>query len=142
MTSEQKALRACAEYARLSGEIKRLKVVLAESLSKCPGENGHLQLPDGPFDQERINQHYADQTHLKAAYTPEVVEGHYDRDQVFMTDAEVREYLAACSHCLAAHEAIQARKAARKSLGAAKRAITLIGRRANQQPTTAQEPHA
>ena len=142
MTPEQRALRACADYARLSGEIKRLSAALADALAACPGVNGHLQLPDGPFDQDRINQHCTDQTHLKAAYTPEVVEGHYDRDQVFMTDAEVREYLALCPHCLTAHEAIQARKTARKLLGASKRAITMIGRRANQQPTTAQDSHA
>lgn len=34
----------------------------------------------------------------------------------------------ACPHCLAAHNAIQERKVARRRLGAARRAVTMIGR--------------
>jgi hypothetical protein len=118
MTEEQKALKACADYSRFSGEITRLSAALSESLSKCSG----VRTPE-----------LGDSTHLSVAYRPEVVESdeHYgDVHNVFMTDVEIRAYLAICPHCLAAHDTIQARKAARRSLGAAKRQISVIGRKA------------
>lgn len=121
MNAEQKALRACADYARLSGEIASLKSALGDHLGKCVG----VRTPE-----------LGDSTHLSVAYTPEVVESdsHYeDAHNVFMTDVEIRKYLAICPHCLAAHEAIQARKAARRSLGAAKRSISMLGRAANKE---------
>jgi len=118
MTEEQKALKACTDYARLTREIASLKSALGDHLGKCAG----VRTPE-----------LGDSTHLSVAYTPEVIESdsHYeDAHNVFMTDVEIRKYLAVCPHCLAAHEAIQARKAARRSLGAAKRQIGLIGRKA------------
>jgi hypothetical protein len=125
MTPEQKALRYCTDYARLSGEIKRLTRAIGDHLSGCPGVNGHLQLPD-LFDQSEADLYQADETHLKRAYAVETD----DDGRYFLTHGEQLEVLSACSHCLAAHRSIQARKAARKSLGAAKRAITMIGRAA------------
>jgi hypothetical protein len=70
----------------------------------------------------------SDRTHIHEAYTPDM-QG-YPPENVYMEPDDIREYVAVCPHCLAAHEAIQDRKAARKSLGAAKRAITMIGRKA------------
>ena len=127
MNAEQKALKVCADYARLSAEIKRLTRLLSDSLAACPGVNGHLQLTaEWPFDQESINLMNADETHLKRAYAV-----YTDEDgSYWSTRSEQLEILSACPHCLTADAAIQARKAARKSLGAAKRAITMIGRKA------------
>jgi hypothetical protein len=127
MTHEQKALKACAEYARLSAEIKRMTRVLSDSLSACPGVNGNLQLPAFGFSQDAVDRCNADQTHLKSAYESDCD----DSGRYFLTRTEQLEILAACAHCQAADQAIQARKAARKSLGAAKRQITLIGRAEN-----------
>lgn len=135
MNAEQKAVKACANYVRLRMEIKRLTCVIGEALDHCPGIEGK-RLPAGwaIATPEQSRAHDDDLTHLKDAYTPDCDDsdhGYYEPVARFMTDPEVREYLAVCPHCLAAHEAVQLRKAARKSLGAAKRAITLIGRKAN-----------
>lgn len=118
-----KALKACADYARLNAEIKRLTTVIGEHIGKCPGVNGDLQPADDDGWYARANK---DRTHLKEAYTPDV-QG-FPPERVFMEDADVLEYLADCPHCLAAHEAIQARKAARKQFAAVKRSIGAIGR--------------
>lgn len=129
MTPEQKALKACTDYSRLSGEIKRLSASLGQSLRQCPGVRGELLTPafiDRPFDSVGFD----DVTHLKEAYTPEPNDGDYDRWGSYLTNDQVRHALSVCQHCLDAHEAIQARKAARRSLGAAKRQISLIGRKA------------
>lgn len=118
MSDEQKALKACADYARLTREISSLKTALGDHLGKCTG----VRTPE-----------LGDSTHLSVAYRPEVVESdsHYeDAHNVFMTDAEIRAYLAVCPHCLSAHEAIQARKVARRSLGATKRIIGMLGKKA------------
>jgi hypothetical protein len=126
-----KALKACADYARLSVEIKRLTKSLGDSLSACPGVNGHLQFPSIGFSQEEVDRYNADETHLKRAYASDT-----DEDGTsWLSHSEKMEVLSACPHCMAAHEAIQARKAARKSLGAVKRAISLIGRAENRRTT-------
>jgi len=131
MSPEHKALRACADYARLHIEIKRLTLEMGEALDRCPGVSGNRLPADWlTCTGEEAAAHHGDATHLKEAYTPKIEGDQYEPHQVWMSDFEIREYLAACPHCLAAHEAIQARKAARKSLGAAKRAITMIGRAA------------
>jgi hypothetical protein len=130
MNAEQKALRACADYARLTHEIAELKRKVGNHLSKCPGMHGYLLTDSAYADNQTLAKMNADCTHLKAAYTPEVESSPVDHWNVYMTDAEIREYLAVCPHCLAAHEAVQARKAARRSLGATKRFIGMLGRAA------------
>lgn len=121
MTDEQKALKACADYARLTREIASLKTALGDHLGKCPG----VRTPE-----------IGDSTHLSVAYAPELSESDYfEPYRVWKGDKQIRAYLAICPHCLAAHEAIQQRKAARRSLGAAKRQIGLIGRKAHAQST-------
>jgi hypothetical protein len=129
MSHELKALRACEDYARLSGEIADLKRQVGNHLSKCPGMHGYLLVDSATADNQTLAKMSADCTHLKAAYTPEVESSPVDHWNVYMTDAEIREYLTACPHCLAAHEAVQARKAARRSLGATKRFIGMLGRK-------------
>jgi len=108
----EKALKACAEHARLSAEIKALTKAIGESIGKCQGVDGDLN-----------------HTHLKEAYEP-YIQG-FPLEAAYMEPEDVSEYLAVCPHCLAAHEAVQARKAARKSLGAVKRHITMLGRAEN-----------
>jgi hypothetical protein len=130
MTPEQKALRACADYARLNAEIRRLTSELAESLSTCPGMHGSLLAPHHPYDAQTERKREADCTHLKAAYAPEVEGDGCSQWTVYMEADEIREYLAECPHCLAAHDAIQARKVARRRLGATKRFIGKLGRAA------------
>lgn len=127
-----KALKACSDYARLSAEIKDLTKAIGDAFDGCPGENGKRQsitLEDGRV----IYGGDDDVTHLKAAYTPETVGDYYSGPELkYMSEAAIREHLSGvCPACLAAHEAIQARKAARKSLGAVKRHITMLGRAEN-----------
>jgi hypothetical protein len=126
MTEEQKALKACADYARLTREIASLKTALGDHLGKCPGVE-----PEGEPCHDDFDFAVGD-THLKIAYTPHMSSGsdYYEPTEVWNNEAQIRAYLAVCPHCLAAHEAIQARKAARRSLGAAKRQIGAIGRKA------------
>jgi hypothetical protein len=125
MNAEQKAVAACARYVRLRMEIKRLTRGISNALSGCPGVEGRIN----EVWLETTEAH-EDMTHVKRAYAGEVVVTGWEPYLRHYSDAELIEQLSVCPHCLAAHEAIQARKAARKSLGAAKRAITMIGRKA------------
>jgi hypothetical protein len=118
MNQGQKALKACADYARLNVEIRQLTQFIAETLFECPGVNGAMNELGG-----------TDVTHLKDAYTPDVENDPVDHWNVYMSDIEIREFLTVCPHCLAAHQAIQDRKAARRSLGATKRVFTMLGKK-------------
>jgi hypothetical protein len=132
MNAGQKALRACAEYARLSTENKRLTKAIGDALDGCPGVNGKRDssvLEDG----RTVYGGDHDDMHLKSAYTPDTMDDGFGGAEVsWLSDKEIREEIACCPACLAAHEAIQARKAARKSLGAVKRHITMLGRAKNE----------
>jgi len=108
----ERALKACADYARLSGVIKALTRTIGESIGRCNGVDGDLNT-----------------THLKEAYKPDM-QG-FPPEAVYMEPEDIPDYLSTCSHCLAAHEAIQMRKTARKSLAAVKRHITMLGRAEN-----------
>lgn len=130
MNAEQKALKACADYARLLDEIKRLTREIGDRLSGCLGVDGRLKLPDWASAGEAMEYRKEDETHLKQAYRGEVVDGVWEPYLRHYSASELVGQLSVCPHCLAAHNAIQERKQARKSLGAAKRAITMIGRRA------------
>lgn len=128
-----KALKACADYARLSAEIKQLTKAIGDHLDFCRGVNGKrasVELEDGRIVYVGDDH---DETHLKGAYTPTITEPTYysEGETRYLSDKQIRERLACCPACFAAHEAIQARKAARKSLGATKRFITMLGRAEN-----------
>lgn len=125
MNAEQKALRACADYARLNAEIKRLKIEIGDCIAKCPGVF-YKEIHNSKGDLIAMN---ATGTHLTEAYACDTD----DSGRYFLEPVEQIKVLSACPPCLAAHEAIQARKAARRSLGAAKRAITMLGRAANKE---------
>ena len=130
MNAEWKASKACADYARLSADIRRLTREIGDRLSGCLGVEGRLKLPDCASAGEAMEYQKGDETHLARAYRGEVVDGVWEPYLRHYSASELVEQLSVCPHCLAAHEAIQARKAARKSLGSAKRAITMIGRKA------------
>jgi hypothetical protein len=129
-----KALKACADYARLNAEIRRLTKAIGDALDGCPGENGKracITKPDGQI----IFGGDDDPTHLKAAYTPETVDGDYcsGPELEWLSDEAIREHLSGvCPACLAAHGFIQERKSTRRQFGAVKRAIGTIGRAANK----------
>lgn len=109
MTNADKALAACADYVRICKYIKRLGRDIGDTLSRCPGTEKHGEGETHLFDYYR---------NLNAAQClssyPQRVKG--------------RDEFEACSHCVATHELIQERKSARRSLGAVKRRITLIGK--------------
>ncbi|WP_241300549.1 hypothetical protein [Burkholderia stabilis] len=117
-----KALKACADYARLNAEIKRLTSAIASTLHYCKGVRGTC----GIGEDGMVYGDHDDVTHLKHVFTPDHDdEGH----TVFMTDAEIREYLFEnCDCCLKAYGFVLERKAAKKQLGAVKRSIGAIGR--------------
>lgn len=121
---EQRAVAACRELVAATAEVKRLSCLIGESLNACPMMNDPIEYgPKGPI------------THLSRAYASEEVEydrgygdGGCDYRKEWLDECDKREILAECPHCLAAHNAIQERKVARKRLGAARRAVTMIGR--------------
>ncbi|MCA8018110.1 hypothetical protein [Burkholderia metallica] len=117
-----KALKACADYARLNAEIKRLTSAIASALHYCKGVRGTCGIGE---DGMTYGDH-DDVTHLKSAFTPDKDDQGY---AVFMTDAEIREYLFEnCDCCLKAYGFVLERKVAKKALGAVKRSIGAIGR--------------
>lgn len=121
-----KALKACADYARLNAEIKRLTSAIASTLHYCKGVRGTCGVG---ADGMKYGDH-DDITHLKHAFTPETEElewgGHR---KVWMEEAEIREYLFEnCDCCLKAYGFVLERKVAKKALGAVKRSIGAIGR--------------
>lgn len=114
-TREQKALAACIEAVAAATDIKRLKLVIGDSLAACR-EAWDAQASEADRYVSHIETAYA-------FYTDDEYE-----ERVYLDDEAQGEIFATCPYCLTAHNAIQARKAARKRLGAARRAITMIGK--------------
>jgi hypothetical protein len=120
-TKEQKALAACVELVAAAKEVKRLKSLIGDSLSACHAAFDALMLDGHPLVWEsHLGSAYAFETFDPTQYT--------EGKRVYLDNAEQQAILSACPHCLAAHNAIQERKQARKRLGNARRQITLIGR--------------
>ncbi|MDN7988967.1 hypothetical protein QZM97_02640 [Burkholderia orbicola] len=121
-----KALKACADYARLNAEIKRLTVAIGEALDGCKGMKGTMGIG---ADGMKYGAH-DDDTHLREAFRPETVDDGYGEGSTeWSSDAEIREFLTEhCAACLKAYELVLQRKAAKKAFGAAKRSIGAIGR--------------
>lgn len=121
-----KALKACADYARLNADIKQLTKLISGALHYCSGVRGTCGVGE---DGMKYGEH-DDDTHLKSAFTPDKNDEGY---AVWMTDAEIREYLFEhCACCLKAYEFVLERKAAKKALGTVKRSIGAIGRATNK----------
>lgn len=117
-TTEQKALAACREYVRLQEELKKLTFNIGGNLRICEGVNGKLKsLMWGDAN---------DETHLARHYRNKRVESEL-RETGGWPHSEEAEFLA-CKYCVQADALIQQRKAARQSLGAAKRQITKLGK--------------
>jgi hypothetical protein len=112
-------MEACRNYVRWQQEIKRLTFEIAFALGKCSGIKGTL-LADFADN--------GDETHLADVYRGYTGGDPYEPDQCYYSSDEVVEHLAACEHCLAAHRAIQERKAARQKFGAAKRWVIRVGK--------------
>lgn len=124
MQKEEKALAACIEMVAAKNEVKRLTKMIGESLEGCFNE----------WNKENSHASHDHETHLKMAYAFEDVErdgGGCGMKRVWLDDDEKMEIISECPHCLAAHNAIQDRKKARKRLGNARRNITMIGRSAH-----------
>ena len=125
MSAAEKALAACIAHAKAKDEIARLSTEIGEHLCRCPGVNGETDAdaPSIPFKDH--------QTHLARSYEPRLDDGYFEPVRSFLSNKEIVALLTEeCSHCLAAHNAIQTRKQARQKLGAARRWITRIGREA------------
>ena len=131
----EKALKACADYARLSAEIKCLTRAIGDALSRCRGIKG--ERPESfDFSEERVIYYDAengDHSHLKEAFSFDIDEDQYSPSRVYKTDAEIRDYLLeSCPYCLTAYEHIVRRKQARKQFGIVKRSISAMGRAENR----------
>lgn len=111
--SNDKALKACIEYVAANNEIEKLSLQIADCLSMCEGELGTLRTVHWSCD---------DQTHLHATY-----KNRKARDEYGLHDGSP-DLLDECEYCKEADKLIQLRKQARKRLGIAKRAITVIGK--------------
>lgn len=99
------AIAACRNYVIAGSEVRRLSKSIVAAIDRC-GDNG---------------------SHLNEAYE-------FDTDDEgtrhYLSHEDQIEVLSACPHCLAAHNAIQERKLARKRLGIAKRAVSRAGKAA------------
>lgn len=136
-----KATQLCAEYVKCSRAITQLGKEIGEALNKCPGVNGDLLWPtddnnlSGFAIMQLHDRQRKDQTHLKAALTPEQGDnGHW----TWLAGQEITEFVSECPHCTAAWKAVQQRKAARKAFGIVKRQLSAVGRaelsRTNKEP--------
>jgi hypothetical protein len=129
MSTEQKALRACGDYARLNSEIRQLTREIGDCLMRCKGVEVPCDVQDGP--NLIIGGASTTETHLKRLYRGVIDDDDYYPTIRYLSDKEIHARLFdECPHCLGAHHAILMRKAARRSLGGAKRFITLLGRAA------------
>ncbi|MES2262139.1 MAG: hypothetical protein V4724_26765 [Pseudomonadota bacterium] len=112
---EQRAIAACRALFSAKAEVDRLSRRIGESLNACPMMQDIEYGPNGPI------------THLSLAYAAEDVENDHGWGGTHK-EWNNQHLLDDCPHCLAAHNAIQERKLAKKRLGVARRAVTMIGR--------------
>lgn len=113
---EARALAACRELLAARKEVERISHLIGDNLNACPLMKDPIEYgPKGPV------------THLAMAYASEDIENDHGHGGTHK-EWNNQHLLDDCPHCLAAHNAIQERKLARRRLGAARRAITLIGK--------------
>lgn len=125
--SPSTAIQLVERYARLTKEIKLRTREIGENLDKCNGVSGQRLEPKDefgiPLRQPELDEKNRDKDlHLWGWYQPDIVDDGcmsrgYEWLQVGSLEAEE------CPHCYAAHLAVQARKQARKQLGAVKGAM-------------------
>lgn len=125
---------ACIEYAKRSADVRALSKKIGDALGDC--SNSQLAAFNKDHPGSWMIPVFAE--HLKMAYAMDREhDGAGGYEPYFVNhDDDVIGYLTeTCPHCLAAHLAIQERKAARKRLGIAKQRIGILGRAAAaQQP--------
>ena len=121
---ELRALAACREVVAAKADVARTSRLIGEALSAC--HEAWLKERSGSISFD-YNSY---ESHLARAYAAEEVESDYDygTHKEWLSEADKLEIFAECPHCMAAHNAVQQRKLARKRLGLARRAVTLIGR--------------
>ena len=121
------ALQLVERYARLTKEIKILKKQIGDSLDLCKGFSGKRN----ELDESGLRFHPREEDekgrdkdlHLWDWYRPVLGDNpHWDQYEYQTVTAD--EHAAECPHCYAAHQAIQARKLARKQLGFVKGAMS------------------
>ena len=108
-----KAIQACVRYVAISEQIKQLGRAIGDALCACPGVVDKTAL-FGDVRRER--------THLQDWYTWQRYE--------YSDFSDLKRPTLECEFCKQAHELVEKRKAARRSLGRAKAEITKIGRKA------------
>lgn len=135
------ALEACRRYERECTEIARLTREIGHALDDCPTLD--------PRNPNLMIAMKGEWTHLKALYKavgwgdsedPEILSPD-EVDEILRGDESLEEGKweivnyngdppanMACPHCLKAHRAVQARKAARQRFGAAKRYVRRVGK--------------
>ena len=113
---EDKALSICREYDELMSKVSKLTNGSKDSLMACPRSND----PNAKTTVKRLPY-----THLSEAF-----EIQYDEDNegAILSEKRKAEILKDCPACSKAYVLVKERKAAKKRLGAVKRAIRLIGR--------------
>lgn len=117
---ETRALAACRDLVATKTEVESLGHLIGDALGRC--------FTDWYKAQPEWSNPTGHEPHLKAAYAPIIYE--FEDETCYRDEAAIVAMLADCPHCLAAHKAIQERKVARRKLGAARRAVTIIGRAA------------
>lgn len=109
---------ACAQYVLANQEVKRLTGLIHISISKCrtATANERFTHPSDPEIELCLSAYYR-----QVAATPSV----YGVDPDYP--------MLECDFCMQTEKLIQDRKKARAALGAAKRRITVLGKKAIKQ---------
>jgi len=126
------AIKLVHQYSTLTKQIKALKASIGDNMDKCKGFSGKRGTLGEIlcFNQPRIEDSRGREkdVHLWTWYTPEVIEEtQYTDGGLVYQEITAATHGAECQHCYAAHLAIQERKAARKSFGSVKAAMTRLG---------------
>jgi hypothetical protein len=114
----EKALELVTRYATLTKQIKALKKAIGENMDACKGISGERGLPLSVVKMDNKGRDI--DLHLWFWYQPE----YDDYENRFYEEIKPEIHGVQCPHCYAAHLAIQERKAARRSLGTVKAAMT------------------
>ena len=126
-TLAEKAVEACKEYDRLLKAIDQNRIDIGDGSSACDRiiETGDLDgcgnvryIPDGK------------DTHLGEVFKGYISSESYEPEHSHWSESEALEIIGDCEGCLKAYKAVQERKANKKKLGAVKRAIRAIARKA------------
>jgi len=119
--AQLRALDLCREYEQLSVSIVDYTKQIGNCLAQC-------MISVNATDLTPCNKKGFVMTHLAQAFEPFLSDDEYYPELQWNDEAVIAEILSGCPHCQQAYAHIQARKAAKKRLGAVKRSIRAIGR--------------